>query len=111
MYPLALSISSRQSSSRKAIALAGKTLALQHRRGLGQKTYGTDALCGGTIDPFVPKEQYRWQQFFPLAQNTGACANFEGYSTFLNGNIARDIPSTGEDRIFLLFRYVECCPI
>ncbi len=112
MYPLTNSVSNNRNPSLSAYQAVTRTLALKHRRGLGEITYGEANMCGGLIYPFVPKEQYRWQQFYPYPNAaTGSCSHWTGTSTFETGDVSRDIPDVGEDRVFLLYRYVDCCDI
>jgi len=120
--------------------LSARVLAALHRRGLAHKTYGDDALCGGTIYPMVPKQQYKMSMMFPVTEakaekqqvekkdangNTvmganGApemvekvvpgenCCHYIGESPFKWGEW-RNIPGTGEDFVYLIWRYTDCC--
>ncbi len=91
--------------------LAARALASLHRRGLAHKAYGTEAMCEGTLYPMIPKQGYRMQQLYPLAEASssgGTCCHPIGQSTFQWGEW-RNIPGVGEDFIHVLWRYTDCC--
>lgn len=111
LYPLTNTGPTDVSSSQIGLTIATKQLALKHRRGLGRKTYGSSNMCGGVIYPFLPKEQYQWSQMFPYHEASGRCSHWIGESTLTNGLESRTIPTVGEDKLFMLWRYVDCCTI
>ncbi|MBB3268339.1 conjugal transfer pilus assembly protein TraU [Azospirillum sp. OGB3] len=86
--------------------LAARSIAAAHRRGLSWRTMGDDALCGGRIDPMFPKSQYRWSMFFPLPEANGD--HVTGESDWKWG-MGKQIPGVGEDSMFILWRWVDCC--
>lgn len=86
--------------------LATKALAALHRRGLARLTMGDDALCRNPIEVMVPKSQYKWSMFFPVAETGGAHAI--GKPTLMWG-AGRQIPGVGEDAIYILWRWNDCC--
>jgi conjugal transfer pilus assembly protein TraU len=132
LYPFTGNIASDSSAPRDTSLLTARVLAGLHRRGLSHKTYGDDALCSGQIYPMIPKQQYKLSTLFPLAEakpekqmvtstdihgvTTTAeqvisgknCCHWIGESTFKWGEW-RTIPGTGEDYVFLIWRYTECC--
>lgn len=109
LYPLSNN-TARDSSVHQTGSLASaRQLAVKHRRGLGHKTYGNDAMCGGHIDPFLPKEQYKWSQFFYRSESSGRCAHWTGESEFKTGGVARSLPGVGDDQVFMLWRFTDCC--
>ena len=70
--------------------------------------FGNDALCGGSIYPMIPKSQYKMSMLFPIAEASGKCCHPIGQSTFLWGEW-RNIPAVGEDFVYMLWRYTDCC--
>ncbi|MDO8845329.1 MAG: TraU family protein [Methylicorpusculum sp.] len=142
LYPFVGNIASDGSPPRDSSLLSARVLAALHRRGLAHKTYGDDAMCGGTIYPMIPKQQYKLSMVFPIAEakaekekaekkdangNTvmGAngqaemidkvipgenCCHYIGESTFKWGEW-RNIPGIGEDFVYLIWRYTDCCLI
>jgi conjugal transfer pilus assembly protein TraU len=115
LYPFTGNIASDASGPRDTSLLVTRVLASLHRKGLAQKTYGDDALCQGTIYPMVPKQQYKMSMMFPVPESQGPtssmtknCCHNIGESTFLWGDW-RTIPGTGEDYVYMLWRYTDCC--
>ena len=126
LYPFTGNIASDASAPRDTSLLTARVLASLHRKALAHKTYGDDALCGGQIYPMIPKQQYKLSTLFPLAEanaeeleSTDAngvkhtkildnCCHWIGESTFKWGE-HRTIPGTGEDYVYLIWRYTECC--
>ncbi|MDO9103877.1 MAG: TraU family protein [Methylovulum sp.] len=126
LYPFTGNIASDGSSPRDTSLLSARVLASLHRKGLAHKTYGDDALCSGQIYPMIPKQQYKLSTLFPLAEAsedavestdsngniiskiTDNCCHYIGESTF-NWGEWRTIPGAGEDYVYLLWRYTECC--
>jgi conjugal transfer pilus assembly protein TraU len=92
--------------------LSARILAGLHRRGLNWKTYGEDALCGGDLYPMLPKQQYRLSTLFPLAEadseDDGKCCHYIGETPFKWGE-HRTIPGTGEDYLYMIWRFTDCC--
>jgi conjugal transfer pilus assembly protein TraU len=133
-YPFTGNVPSGGSPPRVSSLLATRALATQHRRGLAWRTTGDDVLCGGVIDPMMPKSQYRMSMVYPVPEanslvsapssdpaggtgsstipNTydysGKCCHNIGVPTFLWGEW-RNIPSVGEDFVYLLWRWTDCC--
>lgn len=126
LYPFTGNIASDASAPRDTSLLTARVLSSLHRKALAHKTYGDDALCGGQIYPMIPKQQYKLSTLFPLAEadteelvSTDAngvkhtkildnCCHWIGESTFKWGE-HRTIPGTGEDYVYLIWRYTECC--
>jgi conjugal transfer pilus assembly protein TraU len=112
LYPFVGNIVSDGSPARDSSLLTARVLAALHRRGLAHKTYGNDALCSGTIYPMIPKQQYKLSMLFPIAEanseNGQNCCHYIGESTFKWGEW-RNIPGTGEDFVYLIWRYTDCC--
>jgi len=109
LYPLTNRAGTTESPHNASSLVFARQLALKHRRGMGHKTYGTDNMCGGDLEPFMPKEQYRWQHLFPVPQAKRPCCHFTGQSEYLTGGVSRNRPYSGEDVVQVLFRYTDCC--
>jgi conjugal transfer pilus assembly protein TraU len=126
LYPFTGNIASDASAPRDTSLLTARVLASLHRKALAHKTYGDDALCGGQIYPMIPKQQYKLSTLFPLAEADSEriessdasgiihskildkCCHWIGESPFKWGE-HRTIPGTGEDYVYLIWRYTECC--
>jgi conjugal transfer pilus assembly protein TraU len=107
MYPLSgISPTSYGTDPRITSLLATRATASLHRRGLAWKTSGNDALCGGYIYPFIPKSQYRLSMFYPVAETESN--HVIGETTFKWG-AGRTYPGPGEDHLYLLWRWQDCC--
>lgn len=88
--------------------LAARTLATQHRRGLAHLTMGDDTLCRGSIFPTIPKSQYKMSMFFPRAETKKG--HYIGASPLTwQGGEGRAIPQVGEDALYMMFRWNDCC--
>ena len=123
LYPFTGNISAPTSSPRDSSLLTARLIAGLHRRGLAWKTSGNEALCSGKLYPMLPKQQYRLSTLFPMAEASNAtpssvpgsgiesydkCCHYIGESTFKWGEW-RTIPGTGEDYVYLLWKYTDCC--
>lgn len=131
LYPFTGNVPSGGSPPRVSSLLATRALAALHRRGLAWRTTGNDVLCGGKIAPMIPRSQYKMSMLFPVPeasttiQPPGAgsggsstvpnsynwsqtCCHNIGVPTFLWGEW-RNIPSVGEDFVYLLWRWTDCC--
>jgi conjugal transfer pilus assembly protein TraU len=86
--------------------LTVKVLAALHRRGLAHKTIGEDAICEGKIDPTLDKDMYKYTLLYPLPETAKAHVTGE---SILKWGIGRTIPAIGEDLIYTIWRYEDCC--
>jgi len=133
LYPFTGNVPAGGSPPRVTSLLATRMLAALHRRGLAWRTVGDDALCGGKIYPMMPKQQYKMSMLYPIPEannkpltpaaatstNTGSpeiddfeytqgCCHNIGVPTMLWGEW-RNIPGVGEDFVYLLWRWTDCC--
>jgi len=111
-------------------------MAMQARLGLLKRTVGTDALCTPQLMPVLKKSQFKLQMLYPVPQAKGGkppppvpkdstnggtqvqefdlsalssgCTTPIGEST-LQSMEWRSRPGTGEDGVFLLWQWVDCC--
>lgn len=109
LYPLTNTSNVRASKHQESSLVDARQLAVKHRRGMGHLTYGTGNMCGGKLAVFVPKEQYKWQHIFPVADSNKPCCHWTGSSEYLTGGVRRELPTIGEDIVQLLYRYTDCC--
>lgn len=139
MYPTSGYITANSSPVRGSSLLAARALMMLSRLDLIKRTVGNDTLCKNKQMPIVKKSQYRLQMMFPVgeaesgspAPNTppdgdttaaglqvpevdpsslmgGKCCHDIGKSTFQWGEW-RTRPATGEDFIYLLWQWTDCC--
>lgn len=117
---------------------SARFLAMMARLGSQTRTVGTDALCEGQPMPILKKSQYMLQMLYPVPQsfkqasnaappstgdttNNGTqvpeldltdlsdrCVTAIGEST-LKSHEFRYRPAIGEDAVYLLWQWVDCC--
>jgi conjugal transfer pilus assembly protein TraU len=108
LYPFAGRGPTLGSRARETSLSAARSLAALHRRGLARRTMGNDALCESPIAPFIPKSQYKLSMFYPLPETQRA--HVIGESPLRWGEW-RNIPGVGEDHLYLLWRWNDCCAV
>ncbi|MGI9505773.1 MAG: TraU family protein [Geminicoccaceae bacterium] len=106
LYPVAGHHLQHTSIPRNTSLLASRTLAQLHRLGLARRTMGDDTVCSALPDPFLPKTQYQWSVFYPIAESQGKHPTGQ---TTLRWGESRVIPGIGEDFVYLLWRWQDCC--
>lgn len=79
-----------------------------HRRAIEWGTVGRSAMCGGEIRPYLPKAQYRFSVFHPVAESHD---NHTLGEHILLWSIGRQIPTVGEDPVYIVWRWLDCCNI
>ena len=85
---------------------AARILYTMHRRGFEWKSMGDESMCGGEIAPFMPKQQYRLSMYHPVAETEDN--HVIGQSVLVWG-LGRTIPAIGEDPVWLVWRWLDCC--
>lgn len=85
-----------------------RVLAALHRRGITHRTMGDDAMCYGVIEPTLPKTMYKFTLLHPLPEVDEA--HWMGESEFSWG-LGKTIPAVGEDLIYTIWRWNDCCMI
>ncbi|GHX89029.1 IncF plasmid conjugative transfer pilus assembly protein TraU [Vibrio cholerae] len=106
LYPLSGHTLAFGSLAENTSHLAARAIAAQHRRGLARRTMGNSALCRPVIEPMLPKSQYKMSMFFPVPETESA--HVIGESTMKWGEW-RTIPGAGEDALYILWRWQDCC--
>lgn len=106
IYPFAGAQPTLGSRPRATSLSATRTMAALHRRGLARRTMGDAALCRAPIELVMPKSQYKFSMFYPLPQANSS--HVIGESPFRWG-IHRTYPGAGEDHLYILWRWQDCC--
>jgi conjugal transfer pilus assembly protein TraU len=106
MYPLSGNAQVTGASPRFTSLQAARTLFALHRRGLAHRTMGNDVLCRAKIHPFIVKSQYKLSMVYPLPE---AKKNHWIGETPYKWGIWRNYPGHGEDHVYLLWRWHDCC--
>ena len=106
LYPMSGHTLASGSLAENTSHLAARAVAAQHRRLLARKTMGNGALCGGVLDPMFPKSQYKLTMFYPVPETQQG--HVIGEPTFQWGEW-RMIPGSGEDTLYILWRWQDCC--
>lgn len=106
LYPLTGNMTRAVSPPETTSLLSARFLAKLHRLGLARKTVGTEALCKAPFYPTLHKTQYKMSTFFPVVE--AKKNHWIGQHTFTWGEW-RNIPAAGEDFVYILYRYNECC--
>lgn len=106
IYPLSGNVHGGYKSLQESSLLKVRTLAALHRRGLAFKTMGSDAMCGGKLHPTLPKTMYKFTVMHPIPETK--TAHVMGESTMRWG-LGRTIPAIGEDLVYTIWRWNDCC--
>lgn len=105
LYPFSGNVPGGESRPRVTSLIAAKAIAALHRRGLAWKTMGDEALCGGYLYPTIPKEQYRFSMFYPVAETQ---SNHAIGATPYRWGEWRNMPGF-EDYLYIIWRWKDCC--
>lgn len=108
MYPLSGNINGGEGTIRSTSLMKARVLAALHRRGLAWGTMGEEAMCGGVVKPTLPKTQYKFSLFHPVPETESA--HVMGESSLTWGS-SRVIPGVGEDPIYMIWRWLDCCGV
>ncbi len=106
MYPLTGSMTGDASSIESSSLSLARVLYALHRRGMMMITMGDDALCKGVYTPHMPKTQYKFSMMWPVPENHSSHVTGEAVIRWGTG---RSIPVTGEDFIYMVFSWNDCC--
>lgn len=107
IYPLSGNVAGGKSAEvlTKSSLMIHKWLGVWHRRGFMQRTAGDDVLCKAKYDPLLKKSMYKISLMFPRPEEA---AHYIGKAEMWWGSTKR-IPATGEDPLYLIFRWSDCC--
>lgn len=106
MYPFTGNVSGGVGPLRASSLMSAKMLSALHRRGFLMITYGDDYVCEGGYTPRMPKSQYKMSMLYPVPESKSA--HVIGESTLVWGT-ARVVPTRGEDFVYLLWNWSDCC--
>lgn len=108
LYPFTGNITGQTNSIQGASMVTEKFIAKLHRQLMLWDTSGPEAICSPLPAPIIKKSQYRIQTTIPVpGMGPYGCTPF-GRSTFLH-EAGKEIPITGEDFGFLVWRKRNCC--
>lgn len=105
LYPASGNVTASDAVSATAL-FSARMLNVMHRRGFVHRTVGEDAMCSGVVDPTLPKYMYRFSMFSPVAHTDDTFVLGE---SALRWGLGRLIPATGEDQIYVIWRWLDCC--
>lgn len=106
VYPITGHVSDDYGLLKATSLTTVRVLTALHRRGSAWKSLGDGALCNGEIAPYLTKSQYKFTMAWPVADTRKSHklgALVEGWGP---GKI---IPAAGEDPIYLIWRWLDCC--
>lgn len=106
MYPLSGNTAGLDGVLAESSLMNARALAALHRRGFLHSTVGEDNQCEGQIAPRLPKSQYRFSMFHPVPETDDNHAFGEAPIIWGTG---RTIPAKGEDPVYILWRWLDCC--
>ena len=106
IFPTTGNVLSREGTMMTTSLMGARALYALHRRGLEWRSIGEDAMCGGKLSPYLPKTQYCFQVFHPVSETANNHVMGEMPYTWANG---RTIPAVGEDPVYIVWRWLDCC--
>jgi conjugal transfer pilus assembly protein TraU len=106
LYPFTGFTTQQGSPPRDSSLTGARLLAHMGRLGLASRSYGDGAVCTDVPVPIFPKLQYRLQMLYPIAERQDN--HWIGETTWTWGEW-RNIPAVGEDFVYLVWTYHECC--
>jgi conjugal transfer pilus assembly protein TraU len=111
MYPSNGKIITHNTSIQSSSLAVSRMLYKLHRQAFIPITSGPEAICGAIPSPMIKKSQYRTQLTVPIPtiDPIFGC-NQLGKSTFFWESF-REIPVSGEDFNYLIWRKRNCCAI
>lgn len=106
IYPLSGNVNGGAGVIKDSSLLKTRVLAAQHRRGTMRGTMGREALCRAPIKVTLPKTQYKFTLAHPIAETSKA--HVIGEST-LKWGMGKTIPAIGQDPVYTIWRWKDCC--
>lgn len=105
MYPVTGITYASGSIPENTSEILAKALFKHHRLGLMPLTSGDDYLCESGYGS-LKKGDYEISMFSPISEASGSHAI--GENTFFWGE-HRSVPGSGEDPVYVIYRYTDCC--
>ncbi|NKB55051.1 MAG: conjugal transfer pilus assembly protein TraU [Alphaproteobacteria bacterium] len=109
MYPLGGNVGAHVGSIQSALLAAERLAYKLGRQFVLRGTSGPEALCQKVPRPVLKKTEWRMQQTNPVAATAGPFAGTPLGRTSVPYESGREIPLTGEDFGFLIWRKRNCC--
>lgn len=106
MYPFTTNMYGEGGGVRFSSLMSARVLSVQHRRFFLKRTYGEEAVCKSSMAFYIPKTQYKFNMLYPVPERKSA--HVIGQNTLFWGS-NREIPVTGEDFIYLMWTWNDCC--
>lgn len=106
MYPLTGNNAGSFGAVKESSLFTARMLTALHRRGFLKVTYGEKAMCDAYVTATLPKLQYKITTLYPVPETRSA--HVIGESTLFWG-ASRSVPVTGEDFIYLIWTWNDCC--
>jgi len=106
MYPLGGYEGDLENVIAQSSLMTARVLSKLHRRGQAMMTMGEEAMCGGVIEPILPKSMYKLTLLYPIPEKE------EGHvigESILNWGNAKTIPAIGQDPIYTIWQWNDCC--
>ena len=111
MYPLTGNVSAHVGSVQSSLLVANRMAYKLGRELVLWGTSGVEAMCRKIPRPILKKSEWRTQMTNPVAMTSGLLScNPMGRSSVLY-EAGREIPVTGEDFGWLMWRKRDCCAL
>lgn len=108
MYPFTGNINEHNGSIQSSSLATERFTAKLHRQLMAYETSGPSAICTPLLSPIIKKSQYRLQTTFPIpGTGTYGCTPY-GRATILHESF-KEIPVSGEDFAYFVWRKRNCC--
>jgi len=107
-YPFTGNNNAHRASLQSTTLTVEKFMAKLHRQMMLMVTSGPEAICMPYPSPIIKKSQYRLQTTYPVVGYGPFSCNPYGKSTVLH-EMGKEIPITGEDFGFFVWRKRNCC--
>lgn len=106
MYPLTGNVTGGLGIIRGSSLQKARVLNLLHRRGVVRDTVGKESMCYPKVRTTLPKSNYKFTMFFPVPETKRA--HMFGESSLVWG-AGRTIPAVGDDPVYVIWRWKDCC--
>lgn len=106
LYPFSGNQNGGKGVLRDTSLLTTRVMSSLHRRGLAHATMGDENLCSSSISPTMPKSQYKITMMYPRAETDSSHVIGESIWTW---GVQRTIPGIGQDPIYTIWRWNDCC--
>jgi len=106
VYPLSGHINAERGVIKSTSLASVRVLTQLHRRGFAWKTIGNESMCNGVVVPYFPKNQYRFSLIWPVPETQKNHHVGELVELWGSGKL---IPVAGEDPIYIIWRWIDCC--